>query len=163
MVLVFFFKNVVFRRGITPCAFFKPSKQFHFVKKELKLLWKSNLKARICDSLKLRLVDLLKPAPNSMILCGSIAFHSSLYRLNKSPKASAPSRKSFSPIRRARLSAPLPFCITNWGSWFHFFLRKLTISYTLFYLKRNKKFEKKERLKNKILLLVNLLTKVSVS
>ena len=127
MVLVFFFKNVVFRQGITPCAFFKSSKQFHFVKKELKLLWKINLKARICDSLKLRLVDLLKPAPNSMILCGSLAFHSSLYRLNKSPKASVPSSqnrffksKSFSPIHWAWLSAPLPFCITSWGLWFHF-------------------------------------------
>ena len=50
LVLVFFFKNVVFRQGITPCAFFKSSKQFHFVKKELKLLWKINLKARICDN-----------------------------------------------------------------------------------------------------------------
>ena len=108
MVLVFFFKNVVFRRGITPCAFFKSSKQFHFVKKELKLLWKINLKARICDSLKLKLVDLLKPAPNSMILCGSIAFHSSLYRLNKSPKV-ARFAVAGSWVGSYRLPAPFMF------------------------------------------------------
>ena len=76
---------------------------------------------------KTYLVNLLKSAPNSMILCGSIAFHSSLYRLNKSPKASAPSSqnrffksKSFSPIHWAWLSAPLAFCIASWGLWFHF-------------------------------------------
>ena len=47
-------------------------------------------------------------------------------RRSKSPKVSVPSSKSVSLIHRAWLSAPLLFCIANWGSWFHFFLRKLT-------------------------------------
>ena len=42
LVLVFFFKNIVFSQGFTPCAFFKSYKQFSFCQKELNFYEKSN-------------------------------------------------------------------------------------------------------------------------